>query len=256
MKKLVLVLLSIVLVVVCLTACSKDDNSSGSSEEKKESAAQTAETSLNTASVVKGGEVTFGRYKQKYKSDDGPDAIAWIVLDVQDGKALLLSKYALDVKPYNTEIMDITWEQCTLRSWLNNEFFMTAFNENEQSAILTTHVDNSRAQGNSAWDIDGGNDTEDRIFLLSWHEVFDLYFTSNSDRKCVVTGYALENNAWTVGSDNVNGWPTGAWWLRSPGFTQMNAASVAQNGASSHYYVHCNDYVVRPALWVKLESGN
>ena len=59
---------------------------------------------------------------------------------------MLISRYALDVKPYNTQRVDITWEQCTLRAWLNNDFINTAFTTDEQAAILLTNVDNSVAQ--------------------------------------------------------------------------------------------------------------
>ncbi len=92
--------------------------------------------------------------------------------DRKENKALLLSKYGLDAKPYNAEEGDATWEKCSLRSWLNGEFLQSAFSADEQTAILTTAVDNSNSQGlhNSRWDEDGGNNTQDQIFLLSYAE--------------------------------------------------------------------------------------
>ena len=62
-----------------------------------------AETPITQPFDTIGGIVTFGRYEQDGNEENGPEGIEWIVLDVQDGKVLLLSKYGLEVKPYNTE---------------------------------------------------------------------------------------------------------------------------------------------------------
>ena len=219
------------------------------------SAVVLAEKSNQESSDIAVGDIiTFGSYEQDNNSDNGPEAIEWIVLDVQDGKALLLSKYALDTKPLNTEYVDITWEQCTLRSWLNQDFLKAAFSDMEQSAILTTHVDNGKAQGYGGYDTTGGNDTEDQIFLLSYKES-DLYFASNEDRMCVPTDYAVVNGVWTNDYFQVNGRPTGVWWLRSPGFDQYYAALVRSGGSLDCDHVNFVGYVVRPAFWLNLESG-
>ena len=89
--------------------------------------------------------IPFGHYEQDNNPGNGPEPIEWLVLDIQDGKALLLSKYGLEAKAYNTKFVDITWENCTLRTWLNGEFLAKAFSAEEQSAILLTEVDNSDA---------------------------------------------------------------------------------------------------------------
>jgi len=94
-----------------------------------------------------GNIVRFGLYEQDNNLDNGPEEIEWIVLDVQQEKSLLLSKYGLDAICYNTEKTNVTWETCTLRSWLNSEFLKKAFTMQEQSAILSTKVDNSKNQG-------------------------------------------------------------------------------------------------------------
>ena len=130
-----------------------------------------AETPITQSFDTIGGIVTFGRYEQDGNEENGPEEIEWVVLDVQDGKALLLSKYGLEAKPYNTEYTDVTWETCTLRAWLNSDFLNKAFSTEEQSAILTTTVDNSSSQGyNDLISIDGNN-TQDKIFLLSYAEL-------------------------------------------------------------------------------------
>lgn len=214
------------------------------------------ETARDYSNIAVGDVITFGRYEQDNNLDNGPEEIEWIVLDVQDGKALLLSQYALDAKPYNTEGTDITWEQCTLRAWLNQDFLKIAFDEKEQFVILTTHVDNSDTQGYSEYNTTGGNDTEDQIFLLSYHDAFDLYFISNEARKCAPTDYAVANGAWTSSNYQQNDRPTGAWWLRSPGLGQNFASLVYDDGSRLIDIVnHGNGNIVRPALWVNLESG-
>ena len=51
------------------------------------------ELTRNTTDISVGDIITFGHYEQDNNLDNGAEPIEWIVLDVQDGKALLLSKY-------------------------------------------------------------------------------------------------------------------------------------------------------------------
>ncbi len=125
-----------------------------------------------------GSTVTFGHYEQDGNTGNGPEPIEWIVLDVQEGKSLLLSKYGLDKIAYHTSKQNITWEKSTLRRWLNKIFMNSAFTAEEQTAVLMTKVDNSEIQGSSKFRTDGGNNTEDYLFLLSYREAFELFFHS------------------------------------------------------------------------------
>ena len=127
--------------------------------------------SAEKKTVEAGDVITFGCYHQTAAGTDRTP-IEWIVLDVQEEKALVISKYALDYQPYHADMGDTnaTWETCTLRAWLNGDFLQDAFSTEEQAAILTTIVDNSAAQGNSSWKSVGGNNTQDRVFLLSCAE--------------------------------------------------------------------------------------
>ena len=92
--------------------------------------------------VAVGDVIEFGRYEQDGDKTNGEEAIEWRVLAVEDGKALIISEYALDAKPYNTEFVAITWEGCTLRNWLNDDFYKAAFSEKEQEWITLTQVIN------------------------------------------------------------------------------------------------------------------
>ena len=225
-----------------------------------------AETPITQSFDTIGGIVTFGRYEQDGNEENGPEEIEWVVLDVQDGKALLLSKYGLEAKPYNTEYTDVTWETCTLRAWLNDDFLNKAFSAREQSAILTTEVDNSDAQGHSGWSRYGEKNTQDKIFLLSYTEANrylgvkfyddDASDIKNTNSRVAPTEYAIENGAETIDEyKTADGRLTGWWWLRSPGGYQDCAANVYGDGHLSYTYVYADGTCVRPAFWLNLESG-
>ena len=195
-----------------------------------------------------GKTVTFGSYEQDNNPNNGQEPIEWIVLDAQGESRLLISKYALDAHAYNSTYTDITWEKCTLRDWLNNSFLNEAFSANEKKAILTTSVDNSKSQGYSRYRANGGNNTEDQIFLLSYTEAWK-YFASDSSRTCKPTAYAKAQGAY-VNDSNGNCW----WWLRSPGNGQDFAAFVNTSGSGRYNGVNLSNSAVRPAFWINLES--
>ncbi len=202
---------------------------------------------------IVGNIVVFGTYEQDNNIANGSEPVEWIVLDVQDNKALLISRYALDVHPYQTPWTDVTWETCELRSWLNETFMNTAFSATEQSAILMTTVDNSDRQGNSKWNTNGGNNTNDKLFLLSYAEA-GSYFSNDADRMCATTDYAIAQGAWTNHQYKTDGRATTWWWLRSPGRNLRNAASVDDDGSHFYFHVYFDNVCVRPAFWLNLES--
>ena len=192
-----------------------------------------------------GDYVKFGSYEQDNNAENGKEEIEWLVLDKQDSKALVISKYALDCKQYNTDFTGVTWETCTLRKWLNNDFLGAAFSTDEKAMIPTVTVS---ADKNPKYSTNPGNATQDQVFLLSITEV-NKYFSSDGAIQCKPTAYAVANGA-SVKSDNGNCW----WWLRSPGDFQDCAATVNYGGAVYEYafYVHAVNSAVRPALWIDL----
>ena len=182
--------------------------------------------------------VKFGNYWQT--DNKNKEAIKWKVLAKENGKVLLISKYALDCKPYNKNICKITWEKCTLRKWLHSTFINNAFSEEEQQAIVLTKNDTK-----------GSRKTKDKIFLLSNEEA--LEYLPKKKRKCRATPYAKLHNAW-YGDDNFC-----CWWLRSPGSYQLFAAYVNRGGDvyDNGNYVYYGNSAVRVAMWVdssKLEN--
>ena len=197
--------------------------------------------SVNVGDVYK-----FGSYEQDNNKSNGQEDIEWLVLEKDGTKIRVVSKYALDCRPYNTSYTDVTWETCTLRKWLNNDFLGSAFSANEKAMIPTVTVS---ADKNPDYNTNPGNAMQDQVFLLSITEA-NKYFSSDSARQCKPTDYAVANGAWE--SDSGNCW----WWLRSPGFSQDLAASVYFVGNVDEFgiYVDDDDYAVRPALWIDLNS--
>lgn len=198
--------------------------------------------------VAKAGDYAFfGEYEQDNNTANGKEDIEWLVLEVKDGKALVISKYALDCKQYNTKnYTDVTWEACTLRRWLNNDFINAAFSAEEKAIIPTVTVSSDK---NPEYSTNPGNATQDQVFLLSITEA-NKYFSSDSARQCEPTDFAVANGAWE--SDSGNCW----WWLRSSGYSQGSAARVGHGGVvhEGGYFVDYGIGAVRPALWIDLNS--
>ena len=219
-----------------------------------------AEGSTASSGPAIGDIITFGRYEQDNDLSNGAEAIEWIVLAREGDTALLLSKYGLDVKPYNEEHLDITWEDCTLRTWLNSDFLNAAFNADEQAQILLTDVDNSQSQCYSKWSTKGGNDTQDMVFLLSYAEAnkyLGVTYDNSSNTKSQVTptAYAKANGAYTnIDYKTEEGTAAGWWWFRSPGRNQGNAASVSSDGSLYDHGVYYVNVVVRPAVVLRLSD--
>ena len=193
-----------------------------------------------------GNYVTYGTYPQTAEGDDNTP-IEWLVLDYdeENNRALLISRYGLDCQRYNTGYTDVTWETCSLRTWLNGTFLNKAFSKAEQGVILTTNVDNSKSQG--YYSTNGGKNTQDKVFLLSYAEAWK-YFKNEEARKCKPTDYAVKQNAYKASNGNCY------WWLRSPGSSSSSAAGVRYSGARSYDDVDYTTFAVRPALWLDLSS--
>ncbi len=223
----------------------------------KETSEETSEN-ISFGDVEVGDYITFGSYEQDNDLSNGTEAIEWLVLDIEDGKAFVLSKYALDCQQYNTSYGDVTWETCTLRSWLNEEFINKAFTLEEQTIIPTVTVAN---EGISFFGAEGGNDTQDKVFLLSTEEA--QMHLDYLKKVCVLTAYAEVQEVYTITPGPSPIVPPGpfdgncCWWLRSPGETQNYAAHVTESGEYGYslvgYYFFDSVIAVRPAMWIELD---
>lgn len=172
-----------------------------------------------------GDIIKFGNYENK--------EIEWYVIGKKNNKILVITKDSIKYKEYNDWVSDVTWETCTLRKWLNNEFYNSAFSKNQKSLIETTNVVNN---DNMEYGTKGGNNTKDKVFLLSVDEVYE-YFTFDE--------YFIREEA---------GRSYYPWWLRSPGYYQYNAAWVGSDGnvGESGRPAYLERYGVRPVLWINL----
>ncbi len=199
---------------------------------------------LKTASV--GDIVYFGSYEQDNNTSNGKEDIEWIVLSKYGNKALIISKYALDCKKYNSSYSSVTWETSSLRNWLNGTFLNTAFSTEEQNRIVSSTV---TADKNPSYSTSPGNNTTDKVFLLSISEA-NRYFSSDSARQCRGTAYCYARGAYKGGNGNC--W----WWLRSPGNISSSAAYVYNDGSvlDGGINVNSDNRAVRPALWINLGS--
>ena len=182
--------------------------------------------------VEQGKYITFGRYEQDNDWSNGKEAIEWKVLEVQDGRALLLSRYALTRKPYEKSFRDVNWETCTLRNWLNTEFKNDAFTPEEQAWMLPTGY------------VSGPENTADLVFLLNQAEWDRL---SNYIPACNLTAYgATQGEGYEMRSID--------WWLRSSSQDGRAPYVWTYSGRSHSSSTNANakDVGVRPAIWIDL----
>lgn len=223
-----------------------------------------------------GDVITFGDYD-------------WRVLDVQDGKTLLITERIIDIQPYNVEYADVTWESSTIRAWLNNEFY-GSFSSAERERIASVNIFNP----NNPWyGTDGGDYTMDKVFLLSIDELVRYYVEdygtfrndntdngyfsddSNYDRQArgeyplfseenvgerwtdansYGDNYTYDNEIASMDRLLLAAGESFKWWLRSPGSNENCASFVSYDGRIevSGFYVDYFGIGVRPAIWVEL----
>jgi len=253
------------------------------------------EEGVNTGSIdsaaiediknAKAGDcVLFGQYEQNGDDSNGMEPIEWIVLDADEDKILLLSKYVIEKKPYNETDKTVGWAGCTLRKWLNEDFIVTAFDDAQVENIIEVEIDNpgskeffkefGKSMGTAA-----AKKTKDKVFLLSYSEILEYYKPSKVDKFCVYVDKDLITTA-TLSSGIKNtslslkqyesfykaeGWPQdcvelngSGWFLRSPGVNADDVMSVGYDGAVRGLYLeYGQDYEsvdfeggVRPAMWI------
>ncbi len=210
-------------------------------------------------SAQPGEIITFGTYPQMA---DGADRtpITWRVLQNSGRELFILSEYILDCKRYHGEYVDITWRDCDLRKWLNDEFYSSAFDVTEQEFVKTTRcTDNGK----------DSPDTEDKIFLLSVAEVKALTGAHGKDfRRARGTEFAKVKKAdgchlyvmdKNVDTDYISegGKKYGcSWWLlrnqgrlKDRGDDPSRVVFIGTRASIRHYArVDLAGYGVRPAL--------
>ena len=206
-------------------------------------------TLKNTDNWDKNGDATIDSIKY-HKTEAGYfkyEPIKWRVLQSENGEAFLLSDVILDKKAYDESYEYITWEESSLRAWLNEKFMNRTFSAEEKEKINITEIVN---QDNPAYGTEGGNNTSDKIFLLSSAEVDEKEdgkkygFLNDETRKCKANSFSEMEIAF--------------WWLRSPGYNSSSATEVFGYGRINRdgNNVYDNIAGVRPALHLNLSSSN
>lgn len=207
--------------------------------------------SLKNAKI--GSYITFGHYEQDGDTSNGEEAIEWLVLDKQGDKILVVSKYVLEERRYNSEYEEITWETCSLRTWLNGTFYNSAFSSEEKAKIPTVTVS---TEDNPYYGTSGGKDTQDKVFVLSISEV-NMYFSSDNSPECTGTDLLIIREAGEVYDTammNEYRQTVLRWWLRTRG-KYRNSATQFKRSVDIGDTVNCrvdSTSGVRPAMWIDL----
>ncbi|MBR5974366.1 MAG: hypothetical protein IK020_04195 [Clostridiales bacterium] len=266
-----------------VTASSETASSAGTPSESKEESSSvlpSVATPISASSIQAGDVITFGSFEQDNDTSNGAEDIEWIVCTVEDGRALLLSKYVLYSMPYNSA-GDVAWEDSDTRNWLNGDFYEAAFDESERASIYEVELE-TQEPGYSR-----NITTNDRVFLLELADI-GKYFdgmeywddTYNVGTDCYelmtpATAYAEAHGAWNVTLNNksakktitehpeLKGLVTCEWWLRETGaFCSIMGATLG------NYYWEPGDVLInlyhpcdmegtgiRPAIWVAVEQA-
>ncbi len=195
-----------------------------------------------------GDIITFGAYEQNNNSWDGLEDIEWIVLSQKEDRILIISRFCIDSQPYNSTLESVTWENSSLRKWLNGDFFDTAFSQEEQTRILSVENENL---AHSTAGTSSGRATKDRVFVLSQEEVKGFFHT-NSARKASPTAYAMAEGAYRD-PNSLTSW----WWLRTNSFLGDHVTYVTCGGdaSSEGREVTRRDAGVRPVMWISTETA-
>ena len=175
-----------------------------------------------------GDAVSLGAFEQDGNFGNGPEAIAWEVLEVDadSRKVLLISEKSLYTAVFNSSVeKGNDWETSELRAWLVGDFATEAFSPEERDDLMGDP------------------------FLLSVDEARE-FFSTDELRVCEPTAYARSLDAYVAGG------PGCAWWLRTPGEQWYTVARVLPDGSIWTYgdEVIGNCGGVRPAVWVALSS--
>ncbi|MCI8992663.1 MAG: hypothetical protein HFG80_08105 [Eubacterium sp.] len=187
------------------------------------------------------------------------EKIKWKVLQNNGDTLFIAADKGLACKDYNEKYVPVTWENCTLREWLNNDFYGEAFRSEEQDAIVRQTLAN---KSNPEFGVTGGNNTTDDIFLLSMEEVTNPeygfcedYSTCSASRQMQASDYtgAMGTFITSTGDYTGNSW----WWLRSPGHFKNFAAFASYDGSIDRtgIYNYDNNMCV-PALHIDLFSAS
>ncbi len=207
------------------------------------------------------------------------EPIQWRILSESNGEALILCEMVIDSQEYyistsnrtinGSTVYSNNYAHSSIRAFLNDTFYNTAFSSLQKELILLTEVDNSvrstnpdsnATQWNSGTNKNACSNTNDYVFLLSEQEVTTPAYGfsadhSNADsvRQKIPTNYAKIQGVSVSTASGTQG--NVYWWLRSPYYannTDILGISIDGNTYGDYYVNYINLGTV-PALRIKLE---
>ena len=157
---------------------------------------------------------TFGSYYQN--SDSSKEPLEWIVVDRREGGAMLITKNAIAYKNFNETNTNCYWQNSTLHNWLVNDFFNSAFSNDEKSRMMTLKEASEKTNFN-ATSYMYLNVTNEKVFLLTKDNAFS-YLKTIEQRQCKSTPYAMRSYFKTKSqfaslATDYNKYGACNWWL-------------------------------------------
>lgn len=179
------------------------------------------------------------------------EPIKWRILTESNGKAMILSELILDSQQYDDDYdgsFSNNYANSTIRAWLNDTFYNTAFGALQQAIIETTEVDNSAYSTGFSSNPYACQNTFDKVFLLSTREANN---SSDMTRQKQGSDYCKAQGLSTYTYMNGKGY----WWLRSPDHNYSYVMTIVKYDGvlgDSTFDLACTNRGVVPALWINL----
>ena len=200
------------------------------------------EDPIISASV--GDEFTYGKYEQDNNTDNGTEKITWRVLERENDKLFVISKYVLDCVSYEEYSPGYSWSDTGLRSSLDSDFYNNTFTDEEKKYISDTYIFSNEGSTFEKED----TVVVDKVFILNEFET-ETYFSSNDERIAFATEYALANGVETDENNHA------IWWLRSHAFENYIGAVYEDGFADGERGGHSgSSFGLRPAMWIDAKA--
>lgn len=266
--------------MLLLSGCGKQAESTEViTEESNTEEPEPATTEALETVVLKDAEigdiVQMGTYEQDGDAET-EDPICWDVLDKDGDAMLLISHDVIAYQRFSDSFKCVIWEDSQIRSWLNQEFYAEAFDEEEQASIRETTLENPSTVGFAAHVDPSGDvqvresrpDTKDKIFLLSWKEAEQYYGNRLTDasilgrrpstavlqkRKAIFTDLIIEElpAMYPYSRHLPDGTERLSWMLRSTGMKDYTIFVIGYEGKWDQDYPDSYNGV-RPVMWVNV----
>ena len=266
--------------MLLLSGCGKQAESTEvATEESNTEEPEPATTEALETVALKDAEIGDIVQMGTYEQDGDPeteDPICWDVLDKDGDAVLLISHDVIAYQRFSDSRKCVIWEDSEIRTWLNQEFYAEAFDEEEQASIRETTLENPSTVGFAAHVDPSGDvqvresrpDTKDKIFLLNWKEAEQYYGNRLTDasvlgrrpsravlqkRKAIFTDLIIEElpAMYPYSRHLPDGTERLSWMLRSTGMKNYTIFVIGYEGKWDQDYPDSYNGV-RPVMWVNV----